>query len=57
MMAHAIGRQLKLEETRGIDLTKSAGPATVVLITMTHEKFDELTLLARKPVTIVGEIL
>lgn len=57
MMAHAVGRQLKLEEAKEIDLNKSAGPATVVLITMNHDKFDELTLLVRKPITIVGEIL
>ncbi len=57
MMAHAVGRQLKLEETKEIDLTKSAGPATVVLITVTPEKLDELTLLIRKPIKVVGEIL
>jgi selenophosphate synthetase-related protein len=57
MMAHGVGRQLKLEEAKEIDLNKSAGPATVVLITMNREKFDELTLLVRKPITVVGEIL
>jgi selenophosphate synthetase-related protein len=57
MMAYGVGRQLKLEETKEIDLTKSAGPATVVLITMKPEKFDELTLLVRKPINVVGEIL
>jgi len=57
MMAHAVGRQLKLEETKEVDLTKSAGPATVVLITITPEKLDELTLLIRKPIKVVGEIL
>jgi hypothetical protein len=56
-MAYGVGRQLKLEETKEIDLTKSAGPATVVLITMKPEKFDELTLLVRKPINVVGEIL
>jgi selenophosphate synthetase-related protein len=57
MMAHGVGRQLRLANVKEIDLNKSAGPATVVLITMTPEKFDELTLLVRKPVTVVGEIL
>jgi selenophosphate synthetase-related protein len=57
MMAYAVGRQLKLEEAKEIDLNKSAGPATVVLITMNPDKFDELTLLVRKPITVVGEIL
>jgi selenophosphate synthetase-related protein len=56
MMAHAVGRQLKLVEESGIDLEKPAGPATVVLVTMDSEKFEELTLL-RKPATVVGEIL
>jgi selenophosphate synthetase-related protein len=57
MMAHGVGRQLKLEKVKGLDLNKSAGPATVVLITMNREKLDELTLLVRKPITVVGEIL
>jgi hypothetical protein len=34
-----------------------ARAATVVLITMDREKFEELTLLVRKPITIAGEIL
>lgn len=57
MMAYGVGRQLKLEEVKGIDLNKSAGPATVVLITMDREKFEELTLLLRKSITVIGEIL
>ena len=57
MMAHSVGRQLKLEETKEMDLTKSAGPATVVLTTINPEKLDELTLLIRKPINVVGEIL
>lgn len=57
MMAYGVGRQLKLEEAKGIDLNKSAGPATVVLVTLDREKLEELTLLFRKPVNIVGEIL
>ena len=57
MMAHGVGRQLKLEKVKDLDLNKSAGPATVVLITMNREKLDELTLLVRKPITVVGEIL
>jgi hypothetical protein len=57
MMAHGVGRQLKLEKVKEIDLNKSAGPATVILITIGREKFDELTLLIRKPITVVGEIL
>ena len=33
MMAHSVGRQLKLAEV-SLDLEKSAGPATVVLVTL-----------------------
>ena len=57
MMAHAIGRQLKLRDETGLDLEKSAGPATVVLITMNAEKFEELSSLVQKPTAIIGEIL
>lgn len=57
MLAHSIGRQLKPVETCDIDLNKSAGPATVVLVTLNSEKIDELKAIIRKPVTVVGEIL
>ena len=57
MMAYAVGRQLKIAENPKIDLEKSAGPATVVLVTVDSEKLEDLTLLLRKPITIVGEIL
>jgi len=56
-MAFAVGRQLKLAEKVLVDLDKSAGPATVVLITMDPEKYDEVTSLIQKPVSIIGEIL
>jgi hypothetical protein len=56
IMAHAIGRQLKLCKDTGLDLEKSAGPATVVLVTMSAEKFEELSSLIQKPTTIIGEI-
>ncbi|MGB9913975.1 MAG: AIR synthase related protein [Candidatus Bathyarchaeales archaeon] len=57
MLAHSVGRQLKPAETCDIDLNKSAGPATVVLVTLNREKIDELTAIIRKPITVVGEIL
>ncbi len=57
MMAFAVGRQLKFVESAGVDLAKSAGPATAVLITIDRERVEELESLIRKPVTIVGEIL
>jgi selenophosphate synthetase-related protein len=57
MMAYAVGRQLKIAENPKIDLEKSAGPATSILVTLDKEKLEDLTLLLRKPTTIVGEIL
>jgi hypothetical protein len=57
MMAFAVGRQQKLADAAGVDLEKSAGPATVVLVTMGREWFEELESLIRKPVTIMGDIL
>jgi hypothetical protein len=57
MMAHAVGRQLKLEKVRVLDFNKSAGPATVILVTVNREKLDELTSILAKPVAVVGEIL
>jgi len=57
MMAYSVGRQLKLAEKPSIDLSKSAGPATVVLVTIDSKKVEELALLLRKPVTVIGEIL
>jgi hypothetical protein len=56
-IAFAVGRQLKFAEKITIDLEKSAGPATVVLLTMDSKKYDELVSLIQKPVTIIGEIL
>ncbi len=57
MMAHAVGRQLKLAEKAPLDLEKSAGPATVVLVTMNPAKYEDLSALVGKPTAIVGEVL
>jgi hypothetical protein len=57
MMAYAVGRQLKLFEVKGLDLDKSAGPATVVLVTVDREKLEDLMALIHKPVSVIGEIL
>ena len=37
MMAFGVGRQLKLVEVQGLDLNKSAGPATVVFATVDRD--------------------
>ena len=57
MMAFGVGRQLKLADVQGLDLTKSAGPATVVLVTIDRERLEDLTSLISKPINVVGEIL
>ena len=57
MVAYSVGRRVKLEEGTKLELKKSAGPATVVLTTIDREKVNELTLLLRKPINVVGEIL
>ena len=57
MMAFAVGRQLKTNDKLEIDLNKSAGPATVVLVTMDREKFEDMSSLIKKPTTVIGEII
>jgi len=57
MLAYSIGRQLKLKESSELDLQKSAGPATVVLVTLNRKKLDELPIFIRKPINVVGEII
>lgn len=57
MMAYGVGRQLKMYEVQKLDLNKSAGPATVILVTVDREKLEDLTSLIPKPINVVGEIL
>ncbi len=57
MMAYGVGRQLKLAEVQSLDLNKSAGPATVILVTIDKEKLEDLTDLIPKPISVVGEII
>ncbi|HMK94024.1 MAG TPA: ribbon-helix-helix protein, CopG family [Candidatus Limnocylindrales bacterium] len=57
MIAYAVGRQLRLTEVKDLDLSKSAGPATVILATVDKERLEDLTALIRKPISVVGEIL
>jgi selenophosphate synthetase-related protein len=56
MLAYSVGRQLKLAEHPAVDLEKSAGPATVVLVTLSPEKLEDLQQLLPKPVNVVGEL-
>lgn len=57
IMAYSVGRQLKLVDVQGLDFSKSAGPATVVLATIDREKLEDLTALIHKPLNVIGEIL
>jgi ribosomal protein S8 len=57
MMAYGVGRQLKLSDNPGLDLAKSAGPATVVLATIDREHLYDLKALIPKPINVVGVIL
>ncbi len=57
MVAYGVGRQLKIYEEQKLDLSKSAGPATVVLATIDKEKLEDLTSLINKPISVIGEIL
>ncbi len=57
MMAYSVGRQLKFAEVKGLDLKRSAGPATVVLVTVGKENLEDLRSLISKPINVVGEIL
>ena len=57
MMAYGVGRQIKICDVQGLDLTKSAGPATVILATIDKDRLEDLTALIPKPINVVGEIL
>ena len=57
VMAYAVGRQLKIFESNNLDLKKSAGPATVVLVTLDPKRVEDLKLSLQKPTTVVGGIL
>jgi len=57
MMAYGVGRQLKLVEAPGLDLQKTAGPATVVLVTVDPDRLEDLREIIPKPINVVGEIL
>jgi hypothetical protein len=57
MMAYGVGRPLKTFEVPGLDLNKSAGPATVVLATIDRDSLEDLMSMIPKPISVVGEIL
>jgi ribosomal protein S8 len=57
MMAYGVGRQLRLLDVSGLDLNKTAGPATVVLATIDPDRLEDLSALIPKPINVVGEII
>jgi selenophosphate synthetase-related protein len=57
MMAFSVGRQLRLNAVEGLDLSKSAGPATVILATVDKERLEDLKSMIHKPVNVIGEII
>ena len=57
MMAYGVGRPLKTFDVPGLDLNKSAGPATVVLATIDRDSLEDLMSMIPKPISVVGEIL
>lgn len=57
MMAYGVGRQIRLVEVKGLDLNKSAGPATVILASIDRDRLEDLTSLIPKPINVVGEIM
>jgi selenophosphate synthetase-related protein len=56
MMAYGVGKQLKLLDVKGLDLNKSAGPATVVIASVDPKRVEDLKDLIPKPVNVIGEI-
>lgn len=55
-IAHTVGRKLELSNSAKIDLDKSAGPATVVLVSLSPEKLKELKSTIQKPIEFIGKI-
>ena len=56
MMGSISGYKYKIEPEGDIDIEKSAGPSTVVLVTLAEEKKEMLRKLVKKPVQVIGRI-
>ena len=56
LLAAGAGTTLILEPDSALDLKKSAGPATCVLVAMDYERFDELAEITDLPVFCVGRL-
>lgn len=55
-LAYSAGLKLKLKRRTGVELSKSAGPATVVLVTLNEESIRMLREMVDKPLTMVGSL-
>ncbi len=57
MMRSISGYKYKIEPEKGIDIEKSAGPSTVVLVTLEEGKMEMLKKMVKRDVQVVGKIL
>lgn len=56
VLARSAGLKLKLKDDSGLDLQKSAGPATSLVAAVESDLFDCLKAEIAKPLTIIGEL-
>ncbi|MCW3138856.1 MAG: ribbon-helix-helix domain-containing protein [Methanophagales archaeon] len=57
MMQNISGYKYEIEKEMDIDIEKSAGPSTVVLLTVEEENMEMLKKSVKKPVQVLGRIL
>jgi hypothetical protein len=61
MMAHIGGYQIKMEsgieERLKVDIEKSAGPSTVILLTLEEENIVQVKRIIKKPFRVWGRIV
>ncbi|RZN38537.1 MAG: hypothetical protein EFT35_04605 [Methanophagales archaeon ANME-1-THS] len=57
MMQSIAGYKYRMDEGMNIDIKKSAGPSTVVLVTLEEENLEILKRYVKKPIQVIGRIL
>jgi hypothetical protein len=59
MMEHIGGYRIKMEHgiKEKVDIEKSAGPSTVILLTLEEENFEWVKRTIKKPFRVLGRIL
>ncbi len=57
MMRNKSGYKCRIEQRRTIDIEKSAGPSTVVLVTLEEDKLETLKNMVKRDIQVVGRIL